>query len=125
MSKEIKAIVKKPGEPVGRMQFIGNTLENLQRIVGGPIETVPVLEDVICICNEEGKLRNLPPNFVLGRKYPDLIVGTAIICGVDGDELTDLPDDFDLDVWRVALNGWGNWNHGGAGTAPTKRTLGT
>lgn len=109
MSKEIKVIIKKPGEKVGRMQHIGNTLENLQRIVGGPIETVPVLEDVICICNEEGKLKGLPANFILGRKYPDTIVGTAIICGVDGDEFASLPDDFDLDVWRVALNGWRNW----------------
>lgn len=73
------AIIKQPGEPAKRIE-IENTLEALQKAVGGYIETVTILEDVTLICNEEGRLMELPYNMeFLGIHFvgPVLVVGRA------------------------------------------------
>jgi hypothetical protein len=55
--------------------------------VGGYIETVSFASDACIICNEEGRLLNLPFNCkLLGKEF----VGPILIVGVDGDEFTDL-----------------------------------
>ena len=64
-------------------------LESMQKIVGGPIEAVyPFDEPVALICNEEGKLLNLPLNRALrddeGNVY-DIISGTFFLCAVPPD----------------------------------------
>lgn len=66
------------------VQDIGSGLESMQKIVGGYIEAVyPFEEPVALICNEEGKLRNLPLNRALrdneGNVY-DVISGTFFLC---------------------------------------------
>jgi hypothetical protein len=84
------------------------TLENFQKIVDGYIEVVPFLPDTVIICNEEGKLRGMKPNFYLGSfPYGDLIMGTVIVCGVDGDEMTDCP--ISKWMWNQYLDKWGNY----------------
>lgn len=61
------------------------TLEELQEIVGGPIEVIG-LDDLLLVINEEGKLRGLRFNVqatVLYRKnckVCDYIVGNALLC---------------------------------------------
>ena len=66
------------------VQDIDAGLESMQKIVGGPIEAVyPFDEPVALICNEEGKLLNLPLNRALrdstGNVY-DIISGTFFLC---------------------------------------------
>ena len=66
------------------VQDVGSGLESIQKIVGGPIEAVyPFDEPVALICNEEGKLLNLPLNRALrddeGNVY-DIISGTFFVC---------------------------------------------
>jgi len=85
---EIKVYVKRPGEPA-RPRVIPNTLEALQKIVGGYIETVSVTTDLVIICNEEGRLINLPYNCEF---YGVDFVGTIIFVGRKEDELDDCPD---------------------------------
>lgn len=70
-------------------------LEILQRFVEGHIETVTLDNDVVIICNEEGKIRDMEPNFIVdyGHGYADWICGPAIICGKQGSEFTDIPKD--------------------------------
>ena len=85
----IKAIIKKPGEAC-RVKRISNTLKSLQKLVGGFIQTVPWVDGMVVICNEEGKLRNLPFNI---RLRDDIIVGTLVIVGTDGEEFTDVTDE--------------------------------
>ena len=73
------AIIKQPGEPAKRIN-IDNTLKALQKAVGGYIETVTLFEDVTLICNEEGRLMELPYNMeFLGIHFvgPVLAVGRA------------------------------------------------
>ena len=80
------------------VQDIGSDLESMQKIVGGPIQAVyPFDEPVALICNEEGKLLNLPLNRALrddeGNVY-DIISGTFFVCAAppDSDRFTSLTD---------------------------------
>ena len=71
------------------VQDIDSGLESMQKIVGGPIEGVyPFDEPVALICNEEGKLLNLPLNRALrddvGGVY-DIISGTFFLCAAPPD----------------------------------------
>lgn len=100
----IKAIVKRPDERFGHVCNISASLENLQKTVGGYIEAVPLTDGIVMICNEEGKLKGLEPNFHLPY---DTMVGTVIICGTDGDEFSDIPEGF-FTTWKKLLRGWGN-----------------
>lgn len=86
----MKAIVKRPFEPVGRLKDIPNTLESLQNYVGGYIETVTLRRrpDVCIICDEEGLLNRKSHNCTIdGITF----VGPIVVVGVDGDEFTDCP----------------------------------
>lgn len=99
MSEKIKVIIKRPEEKVGHIEEINNTLERFQIIVRGYIQSVPLTTKSVIICNEEGKIDGLAPNFMFGDI--DMICGTVIVCGVDGEEFTDVP--FDLDYWKACL----------------------
>ena len=82
----MKAILKNPGKQP-QIIDIDNTLEALQEAVGGYIETITVATDACIVCNESGRLLNLPFNCKLcGKNF----VGPVLIVGVDGDEFTDL-----------------------------------
>lgn len=89
MEGRIRALRVDPGKKPERVK-IDNTLEALQVEVDGYIETITLASEVCCvICNEEGKLRGLPPNrpiYNIGGKIRDIIYGTFLIVGVDGDE---------------------------------------
>ena len=78
---------KEPGkEPV--LTDIDNTLEAFQKNVGGYIETVTLTEELVIVCNEEGRIQNLPYNCtVMNADF----YGTILIAGIDGDEFTDVP----------------------------------
>ena len=84
--RKIKVIVKRPGEKPASV-WISDTLENLQRHVGGYIETVTI-GNMVVICDEEGLLKNKPYCCSVGG-YD--FVGDVIFCGVDGVEFADLP----------------------------------
>lgn len=80
------------------VQDISPDLKSMQKIVSGLIEAVyPFDEPVALICNEEGKLLNLPLNRVLrddvGNVY-DIISGTFFVCAAppDSDRFEGLTD---------------------------------
>lgn len=98
MKYKIKAIIKRPDEEVGHMTNISPSLENLQKTVGGYIETVPITEKLMLLCDEEGKLKNREPNIWIGQ---ELIVGAVIICGVNGEEFDDIPINFQ--IWKELM----------------------
>ena len=84
----MRVIVVEPRKkPV--VQNIDPGLESMQKIVGGSIEAVyPFADSVALICNEEGKLLNLPLNRALrdddGEVY-DIISGTFFLCAAPPD----------------------------------------
>ena len=90
MSHKIKVVIKRPGEKP-YVTNISNTLKNLQSTVEGPIETVTLFSDMVIICNEEGRLHELPHNCNL---FGVNFVGTLVFCGTDGEGFTDLPLSF-------------------------------
>ena len=101
MSRKIHVLIKDPGKKP-RSVNISNTLANLQKTVGGFIETVTITQDCVIICNEEGRYKGLPWNCeICGVNF----VGTIIICGVAGDEFADLPLSYH-DIKRVMPHLW-------------------
>lgn len=83
-----KVIIKRPDEQYGHVCNISTTLENLQKTVEGYIETIPAIQGAIILCNEEGKIKGLEPNM---HYYGDILHGTIIIIGVDGEDFADIP----------------------------------
>ena len=88
-----------PGQ-VPRKITIEDTLDAMQRIVGGPIQAVyPFEEPVALICHEEGKLLHLPLNRAL--RSPDtggiynIIAGDFFLCAAppDSEHFESLTDD--------------------------------
>ena len=75
---------------------IDNELHALQEAVGGYIECVyPWNDETVLVCNEEGKILNLPLNRKIydGEIFRDVICGTFIIAGNAGEDLRSLTDD--------------------------------
>ena len=118
MSKKIKCIVKRPDEQFGHVTWISDSLENLQKTVGGYIETVSIdNHELVLIVNEEGKLRDMPYNFsalCAAHAYSayvewrERLFGTVIVCGTNPtkDTFEDIPIDFN--EWKALLCEWGN-----------------
>ena len=87
MKRMISALLKRPGE-IPRHVNVSNTLEALQRNVGGYIEAVTFASDAVILCDEEGRLKGKPYNCKIGIHD---FVGDILIVGVDGEDFTDLP----------------------------------
>lgn len=80
--EKIKVLVVEPNmKPY--VAIIDNESEVIQSLVGGYMELVPLSNTAEIICNEDGKLQNLPANRRLGN---DILVGRFIIVGNDGSE---------------------------------------
>lgn len=55
--------------------------EELKEFVGGYIEIVPINDHEIMVVNEEGKLNNLPVNYIASLLYKyDAICGNVLVC---------------------------------------------
>lgn len=96
----MKAIIKRPFEPVGRITDIENKLRALQIAIGGHIEPVTLRSRNVCIlCDEEGRIYREPLNCIVdGIDF----VGTILVVGVDGDGFTDCP--LSLEEWEGMLS---------------------
>ena len=88
----MRAIIKEVGK-FPQIKEIENTLDTLKELVGGYIEVLRLDDDILLICNEEGKLQGLPPNFAMGN---DVIVGTVVFVSFDGKE-----DFTSLNDWQI------------------------
>ena len=91
----MRVLVVKP-EHRPEVREIEGSLKSMQEIVGGLIQPVYPFDDaVVLVCNDEGKLMNLPANRGLrdkdGQIY-DIVCGTFFLCGVpaDSDHFTSL-----------------------------------
>lgn len=90
----MKVLVVEP-ERRPEVREIDGSLKSMQDIVDGLIQPIYLDDSVALICNDEGKLINLPANRGLrdedGRMY-DIVCGTFFLCGVpaDSDHFTSL-----------------------------------
>ena len=81
MQRDLNLLLVKPNE-LPKKIIIKNNLKEKQKLVDGLIEYVylPNCNDVVLICNEEGKLLGLPPNRDIGY---DIVCGDFLIVGDD------------------------------------------
>lgn len=87
--EKIKILIVEPTlDPY--VKEVENTLEKKQKIVGGLIEFVELEDDIDLICNEKGKIYNLPMNRIIKN---DIICGTFIIAGQKNGESISLKDE--------------------------------
>ena len=75
---KLRVLFKAPGKNP-EIKYIDNTLKAKQDLVEGYIEVVPY-NDMLIICNEEGKIYNLKPNVIFDYDY---IAGPLIVAGDD------------------------------------------
>lgn len=91
MKKQIKAFVFNKAYEKAEQRYIDNTLEALQQAVDGYIEVVPMGENIVAVCDEDGRIKGKPYTVTLN----DIdFVGTVLILSVNGDEF----DDWDASV---------------------------
>ena len=83
----MKAIRFLPGALPERIE-IENTLEALQKQVGGHIETVTLDSGFCAVCNEEGLLMDLP---YMGLINHINFFGPVLLVGVNGEDFCDVP----------------------------------
>ena len=81
--EKLKALLVRPNELPIEIE-IEDKLESYQKLVGGYIETTYIsnVDDVVLICNEEGKINGMNPNRDIGH---DIIFGPFIVIGDDYD----------------------------------------
>jgi hypothetical protein len=84
---QILVVRKEPGKEAAVEPLFENTLEAFQEAVGGYIETVTFSQDLILICNEEGRIMGLPHNCTIGGID---FCGTILAVGSSGDEFASL-----------------------------------
>ncbi len=97
MGDKIRVLVVEPMKPC-EVREIPDTLEAMQALVGGNIEAVTSLRYASAIvCNENGKLLNLPYNRPLldesGLLPLDILHGTFFIAGMSGEHFVSLADE--------------------------------
>ena len=90
MKNKIK-IMRITNEGELAIMFIDNTLEAFQQEVEGYIECVPVVGDILAICNEEGLIKGLPLTLATCGGF-GLLHGNIVFCEQDGEEFAGLSD---------------------------------
>ncbi|MPM13403.1 hypothetical protein SDC9_59760 [bioreactor metagenome] len=82
--KTIRVLIKEPRQDALVME-VKNSYGVLRDLIGGGyLESVWVDNGIVMICDEEGKLKGLTPNFVL-PKLRDIICGPVFFCSADAE----------------------------------------
>ena len=97
----MKVLIVEPGK-APLVEDVRDDIGVLQGIVDGWLEIAPLEDDVVLICDEEGKLRGKEPNRYIDS-LEDVIVGTFMVAGstTEGD-LADLTDE-QIEKWTKEL----------------------
>lgn len=105
----MRIIAVRAGEDPVIEELPDNSLETMQRFVGGWIEMVTLDRSldgsIVLWCNEEGKLMGLPKNRYLSLQ-PDVICGDFFISAVDNDGETVGLSESEADWWREEISTW-------------------
>ena len=87
------------------MTEIEDTLEAMQEFVDGDIETINITDEILLVCNEEGKMRGLTPSafIVRNQEVQDIIVGNFFLCREDGEDMVSIQESDIEDFKRIVL----------------------
>lgn len=82
-----RVVIIEPNRVAYDVEDFDCSLANLQQFVGGSIQDVFISPSASIICNEDGKLLNLPISRFLERdgRIVDALVGRCLIVGVNHD----------------------------------------
>ena len=90
----MRVLIVEPMKPPREQEIFGS-LASMQAIVGGLIQAVyPFEESIALVCNDEGKLLNLPMNRYV-PEIQDVIAGTFFLCGAppEGENFASLTEE--------------------------------
>ncbi len=65
---------------------VGNSLKPMQEFVGGLIEVIGLTPELDLVCNDEGKINNMPPTAAWldhNSRMLDVICGSCFVCRHD------------------------------------------
>jgi hypothetical protein len=99
---QILVLTKQPGKSADLEPLFCNKLEAFQEFVGGYIETFTLQNDMVVICNEEGRLLDMKHNVVINGVA---FVGPVIIAGVKGDEFSSIKAHLVPKAWKLLEEG--------------------
>jgi len=86
----MRVLYFKPGITRPMIYHIENSLVSMQKTVGGYIESVTLHDGLVLICDEEARLKGLPPNRLVDGA---VICGPFFICRRKRDRLVELSYD--------------------------------
>ena len=92
----MKVIRKHPGEPPEVID-VENDVDAICAELDGHMEAFTIAQDLVILCDEEGRLKGKAPNIALKGLDVDFC-GTILIVGVDGEEFCDVPK-LDAILW--------------------------
>ena len=96
MNKVMRVVLVEPNEKAV-IKMIDGSLAGMQQTVGGYIEAIALDDQGTClVCNETGKIDNLPLNRALvdnDGRVTDIIAGAFFVCGTDEEDFASLDDD--------------------------------
>ena len=103
---EIDILTYRLGLPP-KKERIENTLYAMQEFVGGPIQCVPLDENLVLVCDEEAKFRNKLPNrfLMFNKSVYDVLCGSFFITRVLGSG--DFSCMRDIDIERFQARNFG------------------
>lgn len=84
---------------------VENTLEGLQQFVGGYIECINLTEELVLVCNEEGKINGMSISTIWleDGEVVEMIAGPCLVCRSDEEgEFVSIMDS-DINVIREKL----------------------
>ena len=90
MRKKISVIIKDPDKNP-RHVYISDSLENLQRTVGGHIQRMTIATDLVVLCDVDGPVNDKKYNCTLCGIQ---LFGTIVFCGINGTDYADMPGDY-------------------------------
>lgn len=90
----MKVLVKRPDERAV-LQEMGHDLEDMRALIDGYVELYKVNEELYLLADEEGRLKQLPVNWVVDFDFGvrTVMVGPLVLAGRTPDgQMTDLPE---------------------------------
>ena len=91
MEKKIKILLKKVGKRTELLE-VENKLETWNELVAGFIQVISVDENVLLVCNDDGKILNLPINIfrIWDEKVIDCINGNFFLASAESEDFASL-----------------------------------
>ena len=96
-------VIMCPAERAPYVTNIQDSLDNMQKIVGGYIETAKIAKYTIIVCSEEGRTLGMPENNSLPVSG---FCGDCFICAVDGDRMVSLDNQGKQSLLRSCGDRW-------------------